>query len=66
LVEVIDPAGVEAARAPLYAVHLVCLLQQQLRQVFCLSRLMLLCIVKPFSAFPDCTSTLGKLRHQVG
>jgi hypothetical protein len=33
LVEVIDPAGVEAARAPLDAVHLVALLQQQLRQV---------------------------------
>ena len=33
LVEVIDPAGVEAARAPLDAMHLIALLQQQLRQV---------------------------------
>ena len=33
LVQVIDPTGVEAARSPLDAMHLVALLQQQLRQV---------------------------------
>ena len=33
LIKVINPAGVEAARAPLDAVHLVALLQQQLRQI---------------------------------
>ena len=33
LVKVIDPGGVEAARAPFDAVHLVALLQQQLGQV---------------------------------
>ena len=33
LIEVIDPGGVEAARAPLDAVHLIPLLKQQLRQV---------------------------------
>ena len=32
LIEVIDPAGVETACAPLDAMHLVALLQQQLRQ----------------------------------
>ena len=33
LVEVIDPTGVEAARPPLDAMHLVALLKQQLREV---------------------------------
>ena len=33
LVEMIDPAGVKAARAPLDPMHLIPLLQQQLRQV---------------------------------
>ena len=33
LIEVINPTGVEAARAPLYAMNLVALLKQQLRQV---------------------------------
>ena len=33
LVKVIDPAGIEAASAPLYSMHLVALLQEQLRQV---------------------------------
>ena len=33
LIQVIDPAGVEAARAPLDAMHLIPLLKQQLRQV---------------------------------
>jgi len=66
LVEVIDPAGVERGGAPPDPMHLVALLQVEFRQVFCLSRLILLCIVKPFSTFPDCARTLGKLRHQVG
>ena len=33
LVEVIDPAGVETACAPLYPMHLIALIQQQLSQV---------------------------------
>ena len=33
LVEVVNPAGVKAARAPFDAMHLVTLRQQQLRQV---------------------------------
>ena len=33
LIKVVNPTGVEAARAPLYAMNLVALLQQQLRQV---------------------------------
>ena len=33
LIEMIDPAGIEAARSPLDTMHLITLLQQQLRQI---------------------------------
>ena len=33
LVEVVDPAGIETARAPLDPMHLITLIQHQLRQV---------------------------------